>query len=109
MYGLHVHHAVKFFAERSHRPFPTEATVQLVGSDYDKGELLATRVMPFDPKLSAEEIQTELLPIEHDLVSETIANIALGRHGVFTRSVPLIRFDERELYNRAMQFGLANG
>lgn len=72
MYGLHVHEAV--WAAREER---TGATVHYVTEEIDRGELLLQESLPIDyQKLSSpEQLQQEVLKIEHRILKEAIRKL----------------------------------
>jgi phosphoribosylglycinamide formyltransferase-1 len=107
MHGRAVHTAVLHFARSVKRPFPTEATVHRVTEGVDEGALLVTRLLNILFSDTPDTLAARLLPIEHELVVETIQRFATGRSVEIRRPAPLIRPEERELYFQAMEIGRA--
>lgn len=99
MHGLRVHEAVLRFSRAINRPFRTEATVHRVIERYDDGPLLGLRAMDILPQDTAATLAARLLPIEHDLVVETIQRFATQRVNEVVRTVPLIQPDEEQIFH----------
>lgn len=88
----------------------TEATVQFVTEEYDKGALISVRELPFEKvdrrisqkdivenisvqefiKNKTKQIQQELLPLEHENVIETLYLLAQGKRPSFVRQERLV-------------------
>ncbi len=71
MYGMRVHEAVIAAHERESGP-----TVHLVDEKYDHGPVLAQRKVPVLPDDTPETLQKRVLAVEHELLPETIRNMA---------------------------------
>lgn len=67
MYGLRVHAAVLYFQKLTKRKFPTEASVQKVAGDFDKGSLLLTSAIKILKSDTPETLAKRVLPFEHKL------------------------------------------
>lgn len=74
MYGLRVHEAVLRSGETT-----TGVTVHLVDEVYDRGAVLAQRVVPVLPGDTPETLQARVLEQEHDLYWRVIADLARVR------------------------------
>lgn len=106
MYGLAVHHAVLYFAQRIGRPFRTEATVHRVTCEVDGGAILGIRPVEIIEGDDAPKLAARVLPHEHSLVIETILRFSeLGGAQEIHREYPLIRTDEETLLNEAKDAG----
>jgi phosphoribosylglycinamide formyltransferase-1 len=73
MYGLRVHEAVIAAGDRE-----TGVTVHIVDNQYDTGTILAQRQVPVLPGDTAEILAARVLPVEHELYVETLAQIMEG-------------------------------
>jgi len=73
MYGIRVHEAVISTGETE-----SGATVHLIDSGYDKGQILRQSKIVVAASDTPESLQKRILEIEHDLYPETIAAIAKG-------------------------------
>ncbi|MFH1866600.1 MAG: formyltransferase family protein [Patescibacteria group bacterium] len=100
MHGQAVHEAVLRFSRAINRTFKTEATVHRVTGIYDNGSLLGIHLMDILPTDTAETLAARLLPIEHQLVVETIQLFATGRVEEIVRPVPLIRLEEEQIFHK---------
>ncbi len=121
-YGEVPHEAVmryakKLAAMKTPRPFRTYATVHEVTSEYDKGGIIhlskKVDVIPNWEEAALHEavkdLQGQVLPHEHQMVIEALANIAraymMQRTPVAMHAPPPICFgpEERKLFREAMQ------
>jgi phosphoribosylglycinamide formyltransferase 1 len=73
MFGLNVHQAVIEAGEKE-----TGVTIHLVDEEYDKGAVLAQRVVDVDSEDSPESLAAKVLKVEHVLFAETIQKIIDG-------------------------------
>jgi phosphoribosylglycinamide formyltransferase-1 len=71
MYGMRVHEAVIAAHETESGP-----TVHIVDDKYDHGRILARRKVPVLPDDTPETLQKRVLAVEHELLPETIRNMA---------------------------------
>ncbi len=126
MYGLRAHLAVLLYQQLTGIPLSTEATTHQVNQEYDQGEIIRRvpmsiirpdRIMNIEeiignpailPQLlkSAEDIQKELLPIEHDNVIVTLRDYAKGKIPVFKREQPLIQENCITFLNEAKKLAI---
>jgi phosphoribosylglycinamide formyltransferase-1 len=73
MFGAHVHQAVLAAGEKV-----TGASVHLVDSEYDQGEVLAQMEVPVLEEDSVESLAARVLPKEHELLVQTLQGIVAG-------------------------------
>jgi phosphoribosylglycinamide formyltransferase-1 len=73
MYGRRVHEAVAAAGEAV-----SGASVHLVDEEYDRGPVLAQRVVPLAAGDTAEEIERKVTAVEPSLLVETLGRIASG-------------------------------
>lgn len=73
MYGKFVHEQVLASGDKQ-----TGATVHLVTSDYDRGPILAQKVVPVLEGDTVESLANRVLEVEHQIYTETIAGIISG-------------------------------
>ena len=73
MYGLRPHEAALAAGDTE-----SGATVHAVTSGYDEGPILRQRCVPIQPDDTPETLQQRVLAVEHELYSETLADIASG-------------------------------
>lgn len=71
MYGMRVHEAVIAAHEKESGP-----TVHIVDEKYDHGRILAQKKVPVLPDDTPETLQKRVLAVEHELLPETIRNMA---------------------------------
>lgn len=101
MYGLAVPGAVLIYGALTGVALPTEATTHRVTNGYDEGTVIQR--IPLQTSLfngevtqqdqlreAAQEIQTKLLPFEHQNVINTFKSFASGNVPVYRRTEPLI-------------------
>ena len=74
MYGLNVHRAVIAAGEKE-----SGATVHIVNELYDRGRILAQRIVPVYTDDTPETLAARVLEQEHILYPDTIRKIAEGR------------------------------
>lgn len=96
MYGKRVHEARLDYCRRVNRPddFFTEATVQLVHEEYDRGAVICTRIMDIEPNDTAETLQRRLLPLEHEAVIQALILLAERDPHPIVRRERLVRNDQ---------------
>jgi phosphoribosylglycinamide formyltransferase-1 len=73
MYGRRVHQAVIDAGDDV-----TGVTVHLVDDHYDQGDVVAQREVPVRPGDDADSLAARVLPVEHELLVDTLARIAAG-------------------------------
>jgi len=73
MYGMRVHEAVIAAGEKE-----SGATVHRVEEEYDRGPIVAQRLVPVYPGDTPESLAARVLRIEHELYPEAIGMIAAG-------------------------------
>ncbi|GAB2301042.1 Phosphoribosylglycinamide formyltransferase (GART) [Dionaea muscipula] len=94
-YGMKVHRAVIASGARYSGP-----TVHVVEEEYDKGKILAQRVVPVFASDSAEDLAARVLEEEHRLYVEVASALCEERIVWRDDGVPLIRSTEdRNAYN----------
>jgi len=74
MYGVYVHEAVIKSGE-----IISGATIHLVNSEYDEGEILQQKEVPVFPDDSPEILASRVLEAEHILYSDTLKKITEGK------------------------------
>lgn len=99
--------ATLYFAQTLTRPFFAEATAHLVADELDKGDLLKTASIAIDPNETPEELQARLLPVEHRLQIELLADVARGAHAAYKRTHRLILPEEEDLLAEAKEKAIA--
>jgi len=103
MYGRRVHCARLYFVRRAERDFCTEATVQRVAPEFDKGAILGRITIPINPGDDVATLQEKVLPQEHRLQIETLLAFSEGRVRELIRSEPLVREGEHTILAEAKQ------
>lgn len=83
-YGLRVHQAVRTSGERQ-----TGATVHFVDEGIDSGLILLQQAIAIDPTWTAEEIQSEVLKIEHKLLPKAVRAICADKVEIIDNKVRL--------------------
>jgi len=73
MYGKFVHEQVLASGDKQ-----TGATVHVVTGDYDRGPILAQKVVPVLEGDTVESLANRVLEVEHQIYTETIAGIISG-------------------------------
>jgi phosphoribosylglycinamide formyltransferase-1 len=73
MYGVKVHAAVIAAGETE-----TGVTVHIVDADYDKGSILAQRVVPVDQNDTPESLAARVLAVEHEIYVDTLRKVISG-------------------------------
>ena len=79
MYGARVVAARLIYSQLVGGDFWTEATTHLVTEEFDRGLLLRTERLEFSPGARTEDIQQQLLLLEHKNVIETLKLFARGK------------------------------
>lgn len=106
MHGLTVHQAVLNFAKLCNRPFPTEATIHRVVEQYDQGPVLGNLLLDISDVTTPEDLQSRLLPLEHQLVIQVVEQFSFEREQHVRRKRRLIWGDELENHQLATQAAL---
>ena len=73
LFGLAIHRAVLAAGETE-----TGVTIHIVDEEYDHGAILVQRTVPVLPGDTPESLSERLLPVEHGLLVETVAQIVNG-------------------------------
>ncbi|MEE8320517.1 MAG: phosphoribosylglycinamide formyltransferase [Gammaproteobacteria bacterium] len=73
MYGIKVHAAVIAAGETE-----TGVTIHIVDADYDKGPILAQRVVPVDQNDTPESLAARVLAVEHEIYVDTLKKVISG-------------------------------
>jgi len=73
MYGKFVHEQVLASGDKQ-----TGVTVHLVTGDYDRGPILAQKIVPVLEGDTVESLANRVLEVEHQIYTETIADIISG-------------------------------
>lgn len=73
MYGRYVHQAVK-----DNNDSTTGATIHLVNDEYDKGRIIAQKVVPVLPTDSVDDIENKVKACEPEFYIETLKKILKG-------------------------------
>jgi phosphoribosylglycinamide formyltransferase-1 len=101
MMGRAVHAARLLFVRETKRDYWTEATVQRVAEEYDKGAVLGRMRVGIFPDDDVVSLQERVLPSEHKLQIETLREFALGIEREVTQRDPLVRPGEEEILQKA--------
>ncbi len=89
MYGHHVHEAVFNSGDKISGP-----TVHFVDSEYDRGTIIAQKLVDISNVESAEEIASLVLKAEHQLLPEVILLFAQNRIIIEEGKVRIVDFRE---------------
>ncbi len=73
MYGMKVHEAVIAAGEPE-----TGVTIHVVNAEYDRGPILAQRVVPIKPDDTPETLATRVLETEHEIYVDTLRKVISG-------------------------------
>ncbi|MDO8517936.1 MAG: formyltransferase family protein [bacterium] len=104
MWGMRVHAATLLFARTAgRRNFCTEATVQFVAPELDKGAVVARECVPIEKGDDPASLQSRVLQAEHALCIRTIRQLADDTLQELVRPEPLIRPEEYHLLWEAKQ------
>lgn len=104
MFGRRVHCARLYFLRRAQRPVEdmwTEAIAQRVAVDYDKGAVIRKRTVLIQPDDDPISLQQRVLPEEHQVQIEALADFAEGKITELSRSEPLVRDSEADILSEA--------
>ena len=101
MYGMRVHCARLLFVRRTGRDMMTEATCQRVAASYDQGAVLKRRSIAVLPDDTPESLAERLLPVEHEVQIETLADIVACAERELVRAEPLVRPEEERILQEA--------
>lgn len=97
MFGLRVHCARLEFVKRTNRDFWSEATAQRVAAAFDAGAVLNRKQVPILPDDTPETLAARLLPVEHEVIIETLQNFADGQVKELVREKPLVKPEEYQI------------
>ncbi len=97
MYGMRVHAARLCFVEKTARDHWSEATAQRVEEEFDKGAVIKRKQVPIMPGDTPETLAARMLPVEHDVQIEALADILHGRVHEMHRENPLVNPEEIEM------------
>ncbi len=103
MYGLRVHAARLYFVQKTGRDFWTEATTHRVTSRFDEGAIVGAVGLEILPNDTPESLQERLLPIEHELQIQMLADFKQGLVQDKKRDYPLITKEERGILEWAKE------
>lgn len=96
MYGLRVHSAILYFQKLTKRTFPTEASVQKVAEDFDRGNLLLTEPVKILKSDTPETLAKRVLPYEHKLQIKLLKQFVQKNLKELKRQTRLIKKGEEE-------------
>lgn len=94
MYGKRVHAARLYFVQATGRDWWTEATTHRVWEKYDEGSVLGRRLVQIWPDDTVDSLQQRVLPVEHELQIDVLADFAAGRVQELVREQPLVPPEE---------------
>lgn len=102
MFGRRVHAARLAFVREVKREdnFFTEATVQFVHPEFDRGSLIVTQTLEIQPEDDVPSLQQRLLPIEHATVIKALIMLAHGEAQPLSRRERLVLPREVDILQR---------
>lgn len=100
MYGMRVHCARILFVQATQHDWWSEATAQRVEEEFDKGVVLKRRQVPLYPNDTPETLAERMLPVEHDVQVETLADFLHNRVSEQLRENPMITPNEVEILEK---------
>lgn len=100
MYGMRVHAARLLFVRETGHDFWSEATSQRVEEEFDKGVVLRTHQVPIMQGDTPEMLAARMLPFEHEVQIETLADFLHKKVREMHREMPLIQSDEIEILEK---------
>ncbi len=106
MYGRRVHAARLHFVRKTNHDFWTEATAQRVAVEFDGGAVLKRKQIPILPDDDALSLQKRLLPFEHEVQIETLADFSSGNVRELGREKPLVAENEYEILEEAKRVAI---
>ena len=101
MFGRRVHCARLLFTRMTGRAFYTEAVAQRVAYQYDKGVIVKRRTIAIHDSDTVEDLQTRLLPIEHEMQIEMLEDFGNGMIEEAPRDQPLVLPEEMPILAEA--------
>jgi folate-dependent phosphoribosylglycinamide formyltransferase PurN len=105
MYGRRVHAARLIFTRLIKRDFWTEAIVQKVHKDFDKGIVVKSVKVAILPDDTVEDLRERVLPFEHKIQIELLQDIVRGKVKEQTERKTSVRLDERKILDEAKKIG----
>ena len=103
MFGRRVHCARLLFVRAVNRDFWTEATAQRVAVGYEEGAVVNRKQVPIFPDDDVASLQARVLPVEHEVQIETLADFVRGAVQELKRETPLVLLDEESLLEEVKQ------
>jgi phosphoribosylglycinamide formyltransferase-1 len=100
MYGMRVHATRLMFVKETEHDYWSEATIQRVSEEFDGGAVLKARKVPIYQGDTPEALAERMLPVEHDLQVETLADFLHNRVSEVHRDVPLINPEEMDILEK---------
>ncbi|MBP7804865.1 MAG: hypothetical protein KA052_01420 [Candidatus Pacebacteria bacterium] len=97
MYGMRVHATRLMFVQETGHDYWTEATAQLVGAEFDSGQVIKTGRAPIMEGDTPESVAARLLPVEHEVQIEAISDFLHKNVRVVHRETPLVQPDEEKI------------
>lgn len=91
MYGHHVHEAVFKSGKKFSGP-----TVHFVNSEYDRGEIIAQKVVDISSAVSPDEVAALVLKAEHILLPEVVALFAQDKIKILNGKVKIVGSKDRQ-------------
>ncbi len=108
MYGMRVHAARLYFVRKVNRDFWSEATAQRVAVNFDEGAVLKMKRVPIEANDTPEDLQKRMLPIEHQVHIETLADFVHGTVSEYQRQNPLVLPSEEEILEKCKEEAIKN-
>lgn len=107
MWGRRVHCAVLYFRRATNHDFWTEATTHLVTDQFDKGEVVRRRQIEIKPDDTVADLQKKVLPIEHKVQIEALADFVDKKVRIYHRKKNLIKENELEILKISKEIAAA--
>lgn len=101
MMGRAVHAARLLFVRETDRGFWTEASAQRVAEEYDKGTILGTLRADIEKGDDVNSLQQKVLPLEHQLQIDVLAQFVRGIVKEIVRDEPLVLPSEEPILREA--------
>lgn len=105
MYGKRVHAARLLFVRETKRDYWTEAIVQRVRKDFDKGMIIKSARVDILPDDTVDDLQQRVLPVEHRVQIELLQDVAKGNIKEQARTT-LVRSGEERILVEAKKTGI---
>lgn len=106
MYGRRVHCTVLYFRRKTNHDYWTEAVTHFVTKEYDKGEVIKSKKIPILSSDSVEDLQSRVLPIEHQVQIAALEDFIKGKVKIYCRDNPLIKKNEYHILKEAQRTAL---